>query len=184
MPRPTKQQIDDEIIDAAAHLFARHGFKETSVQRIADTVGYSKTGLLHRFPTKETLQQAVVDRCVQQIHETTTGVADLPPGPERDRAVITAFARLALAQPGAVQLLLSSLVSEPDGEMGAALQVVGDAVGAAFGIEFLCDQTRTLRVTGALGALAVASVTLRDHMTPEATAVLVEVGYDALGHHH
>ncbi|BBH68124.1 hypothetical protein ACTI_48090 [Actinoplanes sp. OR16] len=180
MPRPTKQQIDDEILDTAAGLFARHGFKETSVQRIADTVGYSKTGLLHRFPTKEALQTAVIDRCVEQIRDTATGVSDLPVGPERDRAVITAIAELALDQPGAVALLLSSLLSE--GESKRALEVVGEAISEAFGDAFLCDETRALRVAGALGALAVGSVALRDQMTPALTAVLAEVGYDALGH--
>lgn len=182
MPRPTKQQIDDEILDSAASLFARHGFKETSVQRIADTVGYSKTGLLHRFPTKEALQEAVIGRCVAQLHDTAAGVAALPVGPERDRAVITAVADLALAQPGAVALLLSSLLSEPESEMGQALEVIGQAIAAAFGDEVFADPTRALRVAGALGALAVASVALREHLTPDLTAVLVEVGYDALGH--
>lgn len=182
MPRPTKQQIDDEILDAAANLFARHGFKETSVQRIADTVGYSKTGLLHRFPTKEALQEAVVARCVGQIRDTASGVAGRPVGPERDRAVITAVAQLAIAQPGVVALLLSSLLSEPESEMGTALQAIGEAIAAAFGDDFLCDPARALRVTGALGAIAVASVALRDHLTPEAMAVLIEVGYRALGH--
>ena len=181
MPRPSKQQIDDEILDAAANLFARHGFRETSVQRIADTVGYSKTGLLHRFPTKEALQEAVVARCVGQIRDTAAGVSGLPTGPERDHAVITAFAHLAIGQPGVVALLLSSLLSEPESEMGGALHALGDAVAAAFGDEFLCDPVRALRVTGALGALAVASVALRDHLTPD-VAALIEVGYDALGH--
>ncbi|WP_229072918.1 TetR/AcrR family transcriptional regulator [Actinoplanes sp. DH11] len=182
MPRPTKQQIDDEILDAAAGLFARHGFKETSVQRIADTVGYSKTGLLHRFPTKEALQAAAIERCVRQVGDTATGVSNLPVGPERDRAVITAVADLAIAQPGVVALLLSSLVSEPESEMGVALQSIGEAITAAFGTDLLCDSARALRTVGALGAIAVASVALRDHLTPDARAVLVEVGYDALGH--
>ncbi|MEU8239972.1 TetR/AcrR family transcriptional regulator [Actinoplanes missouriensis] len=182
MPRPTKQQIDDEILDAAAGLFARHGFRETSVQRIADTVGYSKTGLLHRFPSKEALQKAVIGRCVEQIRDTATGVSDLPVGPERDRAVITAVAELALAQPGAVALLLSSLVSEPESEMGQALTEIGAAITAAFGEEFLCDPSRALRKVGALGAIAVASVALRDVFGPDALSGLAEVGYDALGH--
>ncbi|MBB2944219.1 AcrR family transcriptional regulator [Actinoplanes lutulentus] len=182
MPRPTRQQIDDEILDAAASLFARHGFRETSIQRIADTVGYSKTGLLHRFPNKEALQHAVIERCVNQVRDIATGVSDLPVGPERDRAVITAVAQLALAQPGVVALLLSSLVSEPESEMGQALREIGEAITAAFGEEFLCDPPRALRKVGALGAIAVASVALRDVLSPDAMAGLVEVGCNALGH--
>ncbi|GIF14393.1 TetR/AcrR family transcriptional regulator [Actinoplanes teichomyceticus] len=182
MPRPTKQQIDDEILDAAAHLFARHGFKETSVQRIADAVGYSKTGLLHRFPTKEALQEAVVERCVGQLREIATTVVTLPAGPDRDRSVISGIARLALGQPGVVALLLSCLLAEPESDFGAALEMIGGEVAAAFGDEPFVDPRRAIRVTGALGALAVASVAMRDCITADAVTTLVDVAYDALGH--
>jgi AcrR family transcriptional regulator len=182
MPRPTKQQIDDEILEAAAHLFARHGFKETSVQRIADTVGYSKTGLLHRFPTKEALQTAVIDRCVEQIRDTGAGVAGLPGGPDRDRVVLTGLAHLAVAQPGMVALLLSSMLAEPESEIGQALAVIGQALAEAFGDDPHPDTTRALRVTGALGAVAVASLALCDQLTSDAPGRLAEIGYDALGH--
>ncbi|GAA2856210.1 hypothetical protein Acy02nite_08180 [Actinoplanes cyaneus] len=193
MPRPTKQQIDDEILDAAAGLFARHGFKETSVQRIADAVGYSKTGLLHRFPTKEALQESVIERCVRQIREVAALAAPLPPGPERDRTVISGVAQLALGQPGAVALLLSCLLADRESEFGAALEMIGEEVAAAFGDQpftgaalgtpgSLSDSVRSVRVVGALGALAVASVALRDCFTPDALTTLVDVAYDALGH--
>lgn len=182
MPRPTKQQIDDEILAAAAHLFARHGFKETSVQRIADTVGYSKTGLLHRFPTKEALKIAVIERCVEQIHDTGAGVTTLPAGPQRDRAVLTGLAQLAVAQPGMVALLLSSLLAEPESEIGQALAVIAQTLAEAFGDDLHADTARALRITGALGAVAVASLALGDHLTPDAPARLAEIGFDALGH--
>src|SRR5262245_12539955 len=109
MPRPTREQIEDEILETAATLFARHGFRETSVQRIADAVGYSKTGLLHRYPSKEALQQAVIDRAVAEMRAIAADAATLPTGPERDRVVVTGIARLALDRPGAVALLLSGL---------------------------------------------------------------------------
>jgi AcrR family transcriptional regulator len=184
MPRPTKQQIEDEILETAATLFARHGFKETSIQRVADAVGYSKTGLLHRFPTKEALQDAVLDRAIADMRAIAAEADGLPVGPERDRVVITGVARLAAQKPGAVALLLSGLMSAPDSEM---LQQVGAVVFAAFGItdpECVTDADlpRMLRIVGALGALAVTSVALHDKLTPEALDGIVEVGYDALGH--
>jgi AcrR family transcriptional regulator len=187
MPRPTREQIEDEILETAATLFARHGFKETSVQRIADAVGYSKTGLLHRFPSKETLQQAVIERARAEIRAVGAGVAELPPGRERDRVVITGVARLALERPGAVALVLSGLMSGPETEFGTILDDIGGEVFAAFGIDDAdcaaeADPMRVLRITGALGALAVASVALHDKLTPAALADIVTVGCDALGH--
>jgi AcrR family transcriptional regulator len=184
MPRPTRQQIDDEILETAASLFARHGFKETSVQRIADAVGYSKTGLLHRYPSKEALQEAVIDRCQSEMRAIATGVESLPLGPARDHTVLTGVARLAMRRPGSVALLLTGLLGEPDGEIATALHTIGDAIFEAFAVDACADPTRVLRVTGALGALAVARVALRDKL-PDGDAMLnhlIEISYDALGH--
>jgi AcrR family transcriptional regulator len=182
MPRPTKQQIDDEILEAAASLFSRHGFKETSVQRIADAVGYSKTGLLHRYPTKESLQHAVVERAAQQIAEIGAQVAAIAPGPERDHAIITEVARLAVELPGTVALLLSAVLSPPESELGCALDTVGEQIFAAFAVDPETDNARGIRVVGALGALAMLGVTLRDKPLVATVDDLIAVSYDALGH--
>jgi AcrR family transcriptional regulator len=182
MPRPTKEQIDDEILEAAAILFARHGFKETSVQRIADAVGYSKTGLLHRYPSKEALQQAVVERALRAARVISDEVATVLPGPERDRAGITRIAALALEWPGMVALILSGLTTDPDSEIGQALHEIGLAVFATFAVDPESDPRRLIRVVGALGALAVAAVSLRDKVPAEALTELADVGFDALGH--
>jgi AcrR family transcriptional regulator len=182
MPRPTREQIDAEILETAASLFARHGFKETSIQRIADAVGYSKTGLLHRYPSKEALQQAVVDRGVRDIRALGTEVAGLPTGPARDRAVVTGVARLALDCPGTVALVLSGLTSGPESDIGQALEEIGQAVFAAFGDDPEADPVRLVRITGSLGALAVASVALRDKVPAGALDVLIDISFDALGH--
>jgi len=183
MPRPTRQQIDDEIIDCAATLFARHGFRETSVQRIADAVGYSKTGLLHRYPSKEALQEAVVERCLGEMRSVRDEVAGMAPGPARDRAAITVLAGNALRRPGLVALLLSSLLTRPDGEFAETLKLVGDAVLEAFLLTpDTADLARLTRVTGALGALAVARTALREQLSADSLDHLIDVSFDALGH--
>ncbi|WP_127507519.1 TetR/AcrR family transcriptional regulator [Actinoplanes solisilvae] len=179
MPRPTKQQIDDEILETAATLFARHGFKETSIQRIADAVGYSKTGLLHRYPTKESLEQAVVERGLRGIREVADEVAALPHGPARDRAAITSIARLAIDCPGIVSLLLAGLAGS---DMAAALESIGAVVFEIFGADPETDPIRAVRVIGALGALAVAGVALREKPLAISVGDLIDVSYDALGH--
>jgi AcrR family transcriptional regulator len=181
MPRPSRQQIDDEILETAASLFARHGFKQTSVQRIADAVGYSKTGLLHRYPTKEALQAAVIDRSVDELRAITAVVADLPPGPDRDRAALNGVAHLAVRRPGSVRLLLSGLLGEKDDDMGQTLKEVGHGVFEAFAVDPGSDPARALRVIGALGALAIARIALLDSEL-EGESELVEIAFDALGH--
>lgn len=182
MPRQTRQQIDDEIVDCAATLFARHGLQETSVQRIADAVGYSKSGLLRHYPSKETLQDAVVSRCLGEVVEITDRVAGRAPGPQRDAAAITGLAQLALRRPGFVALMLSCLLHTPADSAVAALQPIGDAVMRAFGVTEDTDLSRVVQVTGALGAVAVARVALREHLSADALGELVDLGLNALGH--
>ena len=182
MPRQTRQQIDDELVDCAATLFARHGLQETSVQRIADAVGYSKSGLLRHYPSKEALQDAVVSRCLSEILEITDQVAGQAPGPHRDAAALTGLAQLALRRPGFVALMMSWLLHAPADSAVAALQPIGDALMRAFVVTEDTDLDRVVRVTGALGAVAVARVALREHLSADALGELIGVGLDALGH--
>ncbi len=182
VPRQTKEELDDEIVDCAATLFARHGFKETSVQRIADAVGYSKTGLLHRYPSKEALQQAVLDRCVGEMRQISATVADHPAGPDRDRAVIEALVELTLRRPGFVALLLSIVSTFEPGAIPPHMEAIGEAVFAAFAADPDADPVRTVRVVGALGALAVAAVACQHHSAADVRTLLAAVSFDALGH--
>ncbi|GGK37398.1 hypothetical protein GCM10010124_32710 [Pilimelia terevasa] len=184
MPRQTRQQIDDEIVDCAAALFARHGFQEASVQRIADAVGYSKSGLLRHYPSKEALQEAVATRCLAELTDVARQVADRPPGPAKDRAALTGLAELALRRPGFFALLLSTLLRDPADPGSALLTPVGDVIVDMFALNPADpDLDRTVRVAGAVGALAVARTALGDLLTAgDAAAHLINVSYDALGH--
>ncbi|GIJ62555.1 TetR/AcrR family transcriptional regulator [Virgisporangium aurantiacum] len=189
MPRPTKQQIDDEIVEQASTLFARHGFKETSVQSIADAAGYSKTGLLHRFPSKEAIWAAVVEHCVGLCRQIADDVAALPVGPDRDRAVLTALVDLTLRRPGVVALLLSVFSTIDRVEDTPLLLDIGESVIGAFGDGPLTPEPpspaalpRRVRVVGALGALAVAGIALRDAPPEDVRDHLIAAAYDTLGH--
>ena len=188
MPRPTRQQIDDEIIDTAAMLFARHGFQETSLQRIADAVGYSKGGLLRHYPSKEALEESVVGRCLAELKEVALAASAHTPGPERDRATLTGLAHMALRRPGFIALLLSTLLRDPADPESAALHPIREIVADAFAIQpgldsrHGIDLDRAVRVAGAAGALAVARTALSDHLSADAVDHLINVSYDALGH--
>jgi AcrR family transcriptional regulator len=184
VPRQTKQEIDEEILDHAAALFAQHGFAETSVQRIADAAGYSKTGLLHRFPTKESLWEAAIGTCTGAIHEIA-GLDGVPIGPERDRLMVTGLVDLGLRRPGLMSLALSvfSRAGDPrraDPECDA----IADPLLASFGIDRQGgDVERAVRVVTALGGLAVAVVALSDvEPRAELREHLIAASYDALGH--
>jgi AcrR family transcriptional regulator len=49
-----------EILTAAFEVFSTSGYRAGSIQDIADKIGLTKTGLLHHFPSKEALLEAVL----------------------------------------------------------------------------------------------------------------------------
>jgi AcrR family transcriptional regulator len=181
--RPFRQQIDDGILDRAAALFARRGFAKTSVQDVADAVGLSKAGLLHHFPSKDSLHEAVLAQAELLGSRALDHVAHLPLGPLRDRRALEVFADVALAHPGIVALMLApatQLEAEgthaEDGTYFSALQ--------AFGVDpDRTDPERVVRVLAALAALAV--LTLAAHQKNQTTQwrpYVVATCFDALGH--
>lgn len=52
----------EEILATAAQLFSAEGYRGTSMSGVARACGMSQTGLVHYFPTKDDLLQAVMDR--------------------------------------------------------------------------------------------------------------------------
>lgn len=70
-----------EIIDAAAEIFHRKGYSETSVQDVADAVGILKGSLYYYIDSKEDL----LFRMLLEVHEDASGIVretsalDAPP---------------------------------------------------------------------------------------------------------
>ncbi|WP_431032207.1 TetR/AcrR family transcriptional regulator [Streptomyces sp. P6-2-1] len=105
MPRPSRAALDAEIVDAATALFATRGYPGTSVREIADRVGYSKTGLLHRYPSKEALLVAVLRGPLTEFAALRATWNALPAGPERASVAAGDLVGLALRHRGALALL-------------------------------------------------------------------------------
>jgi AcrR family transcriptional regulator len=49
-----------QIVDAAVEVFSSAGYRRGSLRDVADKVGLSQAGLLHHFPSKEHLLEAVL----------------------------------------------------------------------------------------------------------------------------
>ncbi len=69
----SRQQADDypdkknAILDAAAQMFARHGYSATKLEDIARACGASKSMLYHYFGSKEDLLLALLDEHLQSM---------------------------------------------------------------------------------------------------------------------
>lgn len=179
--RPFRQQVDEGILDRAAALFARRGFAKTSVQDVAVAVGLSKAGLLHHYPSKDALHEAVLAHAEGMGRRVVQAVADLPPGRERDLRALEILVDVALAHPGIVALMLApatDLGPDPEEQAAANAEVL-----RAFGVDQeTAEPERLVRVVGALGALAV--LTLAAHAegtTTEWRRHIVATCADALG---
>ena len=183
MTRAFRQQADEQILDRAAALFARQGFAKTSLQDVADAVGLSKAGLLHHFPSKDALRQAVLTHAQELGEQATAPVRDLPLGPDRDRRAVEVLVDVALAHPGLVSLLLTPAAQGLPAD-GAEEDAASQWAFAAFGVEHQTpDRERLVRVAGALAAMAF--LTLGARQNGEAAALrphIVATGFDALGH--
>ena len=59
----------EEILEAAATLFAKHGYTETDTQLLAETLSVGKGTLYRYFPSKEELFLAVADRAMRKLRE-------------------------------------------------------------------------------------------------------------------
>ncbi|MDX3660014.1 helix-turn-helix domain containing protein [Streptomyces sp. ID05-26A] len=179
MPKPTKAQIDAEILDRSAALFARHGFANTSLQQIADAVGYTKAGLLHHFPNKDALYRAVVQSCRDQVAALTGAVEEVPLGSERDLAVVEGLVDLAFAFPG-VSAFASTLVDS--GDVDQELAEIGLSLVISLGIDPAnVDDERMVRVISAMAGLtAAATQAVRIDHTRQWRSHIVAAALDTL----
>ena len=55
------------LIEAAIDLFTRHSFAGTSLQMIADELGFTKAAIYHHFRTREQLLAAVIEPMLDEL---------------------------------------------------------------------------------------------------------------------
>ena len=182
MPRPTKSEINAEIIDRAAGLFAKHGFAHTSLQQIADAVSYSKAGLLHHYPSKQALYDAALRTSLEHMQALADTVQDMPVGVERDRAVVENAVDFTFAWPG-VSAFANRLV-EGEQSNDPELTRMGLLIYSALGTDLMtASQDRLVRVTSAFTGLAgTALAASRAGIAPHWRALIIATAMDTLGH--
>lgn len=80
----------DRMLDAAEVVVARQGIANLTLDAVAAEAGMSKGGLLHHFPSKDDLVQALVTRCAESWRaKYMAAYALAPQGPGRmTRALI------------------------------------------------------------------------------------------------
>ncbi|MCE4554451.1 TetR/AcrR family transcriptional regulator [Roseateles cellulosilyticus] len=97
MARPRAPTFDaqrDDILSAAARLFAQQGFPATSMNQVAEACGVAKPTLYHYFQDKQALLARICDGHVHALLALVEAVKaeQLPPEPQL-RALIERFTR-------------------------------------------------------------------------------------------
>lgn len=97
----------ERILDRAALLFARDGYRNTDLQEVADALGIGKGSLYRRFPTKRDLFLAAVDRGMERMRTSVWNAASASKDPlDQVRAAVRAYLEFFADHPHYVELLI------------------------------------------------------------------------------
>jgi TetR/AcrR family transcriptional regulator len=101
-------------LSAAMRLFAAHGFEGTALQDIADAVGVTKPAILHHFPSKEHMRQAVLDVILSHWNEALPRLLlAATAGDDRFDAVFGETCRFFATDPDRARMLMREALDRP-----------------------------------------------------------------------
>ncbi len=102
-----RQRREEEILDAAARLFAERGFAEANTQLLADSLGVGKGTVYRYFPTKRALFLAAVDRGMRRLRDyVDASVEGIDEPLDRIAAATRAYLEFFAGHPEFVELLI------------------------------------------------------------------------------
>ncbi|WP_197383440.1 TetR/AcrR family transcriptional regulator [Mycolicibacterium mengxianglii] len=92
----TRADTRQRLIDVAVDLFTRFSFAGTSLQMIADELGFTKAAIYHHFRTREQLLDAVVAPMLEQLTVVIDAAEQLRGVHARADYLLTGYAQLAV----------------------------------------------------------------------------------------
>lgn len=96
-----------QILDAAARLFARHGYADADTQLLADEMGVGKGTIYRYFPSKKALFLAAADRVMRQMREQIDlAIKNVFDPLDRIAVAIRTFLEFFASNPDFVELLM------------------------------------------------------------------------------
>jgi AcrR family transcriptional regulator len=97
----------EQILEAAITLFAEHGYPDTDMQVLADTIQVGKGTLYRYFPSKRELFLAAADHVMRRLrHEVDGAIEGIPDPLDRIAQAIRSFLGFFAAHPEYVELLM------------------------------------------------------------------------------
>jgi AcrR family transcriptional regulator len=93
------------LIDVAVALFTRHSFAGTSLQMIADELGFTKAAIYHHFRTREQLLAAVLEPILDELRTLVEAAETRRTAHARAEHMLSGYAGLAVRNRGLVAVL-------------------------------------------------------------------------------
>jgi AcrR family transcriptional regulator len=115
-PAYTRLQVDErrrQLLELGAELFARHGYEELSMARIAREAGISKALLYHYFPSKQAYFSATLAQAAEELAEVTAPDPGRPPV-EQLSASLDAYLAWVERHMGAYDKLIRGVGAVPE----------------------------------------------------------------------
>jgi AcrR family transcriptional regulator len=115
-PAYTRLDVDErrrQLLELGAELFARHGYEELSMSRIAREAGISKALLYHYFPSKQAYFSATLEQAAEELAEVTEPDPAKPPV-EQLSASLDAYLGWVERHMGAYDKLIRSVGAVPE----------------------------------------------------------------------
>jgi AcrR family transcriptional regulator len=81
MLQPRAQERRERILEAALQVFTRRGYREATMDEVAEAAATSKGGVYFHFPGKEALFLALLDRSASHLLERTAAALAAAPDP-------------------------------------------------------------------------------------------------------
>jgi AcrR family transcriptional regulator len=108
------------LIAVAVALFTRYSYAGTSLQMIADELGFTKAAIYHHFRTREQLLSAVLEPMLDELRTVVESAESRRSPRARAEHMLTGYAALAVQNRGLVAVLAA------DPSVAAALNERGD----------------------------------------------------------
>jgi AcrR family transcriptional regulator len=129
--RLTAEQRRDQLFAVALELFARRGYRATTMDDIAEAAGVTKPLLYQHFSSKRALYLELVDSIAQDLLAAIRHAVMRADGPRQQVELgFAAYFRLVVSHEHQFRLLYGRDHAD-DQELGRALRAVEDAIAEA-----------------------------------------------------
>ena len=158
--RLTADQRRQQLVTVALELFARRGYRATTMDDIADAAGVTKPLLYQHFSSKRALYLELVDSIARELLTAVREAVMEADGPRQQVELgFAAYFRLVVSKETEFRLLYGRDHAD-DPELGRALRAVEDAIAEAIDpliAAGLDDDHRRLLAYGIVGMAEGAS---------------------------